>query len=498
MQYSRPTYADFDEWANCVGSDEWSWAKMLPFFQKSEHLETNDHNKSLLATHGIGGAIHTSTTQSQITVENTFLDVCRELAGYSKNEYPVDGIHDDFFAALSTVDRSSRNGTRSYAASGYILPHLGRPNLKILTEANVECVRFSTTMEIPTADGVHFWYSGTRYTATAKREVILSAGTHKTPQILELSGIGDPDILKAYGVISLVSNKSVGEDMQDHTAFVTTFELAPGIFSVDAFADPNIVQPFMEEYQRTGGGPLSSPPSGMGFLSYPSLVSPQELDTTTGAVGSAATLRPLTAFQQQRSITRLKDLRAGAIQILFVPAHIDTDEGRTDQSKFIRPASSGKYHATAITAFQYSLSRGSVHITSADPQLPPAIDPSFLSHPVDIAVLRATMKFLNKVSLSSPLQAKLSPSFSLATKFGLGNQDAEEAYIRSNVGTEHHPIGTAAMGAVVDTKLRVIGVHGLRCVDASIFPVHISGNPMATVYAVAEKAGAMILQATEE
>lgn len=419
MQYSRPIHADFDEWARCVDSEEWSWAKMLPFFQKSEYLEADDHSESLLTTHGTGGAIHTSTTRSQIPLENAFLDTCRELATYPQGGYPIDGTHDDFFACLSTVDRSERNGTRSYAASGYLLPNIGRQNLKILTKANVESIKFNTNTDIPTADGVHFWCSGTRYTVTAKQEVILSAGTHKTPQILELSGIGDADRLQKCGITYLVPNRSVGEDMQDHMAFVTTFELAPGAFSVDAFAEPDLVKPATEEYQRTGGGPLASPPSAMGFLSCPSLVSPQELDTIVSAIGFSDTKQSLTTFQQQRIINRLKDSMAGAIQFLFLPCHIDTDEGLRDQSKFIHPAPSRNNHVSVITAFQYSPSRGSVHITNSDPEAPPAIDPAFLSHPVDMAVMRSTMHFLNKVSLSPAVQAQLNPEFSVAAKLDL-------------------------------------------------------------------------------
>ena len=500
MQYMRGRRSDYNELAKHVGSDEWSWDNLLPYFRKHEHLEADNRATYPASAHGIHGPVHTSTTKSQIPIENPFLDACNEIARFNREvQDPTNGSHDSFFASLSTVDRTERPGTRSYAASAYVLPNLHRPNLKILTKANVANVLFDTNKSALTAIGVRFKHSALEYTATAKKEVILSAGTYKTPQLLELSGIGDPVVLKSAGVECLVPNPSVGSNLQDHTAFLTTFELAPGGFSVDAFAIPEVVQPFMELYQATGTGPLASPPAGMGFLSYAAIVSPKELqDTVSVAELNDSTDKPLAASQLQLSISRLRDPSAGAIQILFVPAHIDADEGRRDQSKFIQPASTGNNHVTAITCFHYPLSRGSVHITSSNPEVQPAIDPAFLSHPVDMAVLRAVLPFLNKVSVSPALKDQWNAGFSLVEKFGLGSKSAEEEYIRNNVGTEHHPIGTAAMGDVVDTQLKVKGVQGLRCVDASVLPTNISGNPMATIYAIAEKAVVMIRDAYEK
>ena len=489
----RGTPADYDELAALVGSEAWSWSSLLPYFKKHERLEEGDFSKFSSEFHGKEGAVHVSSNQSQIPIEKNFLAACAEVAGFTASTADAtSGTRDGFFNALSTVDRSERPGSRSYAASAYIVPIADRANLKILTGANVESVRLKGDTDVPVADGVHFWHGGARYTATAAKEVVISAGTYKTPQILELSGIGDPDVLSAAGVKCVVPNKLIGEQLQDHHASAFTFELAPGGFSVDAFAIPEVVQQFMGEYQKTGTGPLANPPSGMGYLSYAALVSPEELNATLEAVKSAEVESPLNAAHKQRALDKLSDPSAAAIQFLFIPANIDTERGLTDQRFFISPASTGNNHVSVVAAFQYPLSRGSVHIKSNDPAVQPAIDNAFLAHPVDLSVLRSTLPFLNAVSLSPKIKDQLHPDYSFGAKVGLGDKAAEEASIRRNVGTEHHRIGTAAMGDVVDTKLNVKGVKGLRVCDASVLPWHISGNPMATIYAFVEKAADLI------
>ncbi|KIX94769.1 uncharacterized protein Z520_09459 [Fonsecaea multimorphosa CBS 102226] len=493
--WMRGTRADYDELATFAGSDEWSWDNLLPYFQKHERLDTQDAPLYPSETHGTNGVIHTSSNRSQIPIEKDLLETCREVAGFDvTSDDPTAANRDNFFNALSTVDRSDRPGTRSYAASAYILPNLGRSNLNILTGATVDSVRFDSSKNDPTADGVHFWHGGKRYTANANREVIICAGTYKTPQILELSGIGDPQVVQAAGVDCIVANKLVGANMQDHHATAVSFELAPGGFSIDAFVNPEVVQPFMELYQKTGTGPLANPPSGMGYLSYAALVGPEELQATIDAVRSTQGIEtPLSEAQQRRVIQKLQDPKAAAIQLLFIPAYINTEKGLADQSQFLTPpANSDTNHVSFVVAFQYALSRGSVHITSSDAQVQPAIDNAFLAHPVDMAVLRSALPFLNAVSLAPRIRPQLHPRYSFAAQVGLGDRDAEEALLRRNVGTEHHPIGTAAMGDVVDAQLRVLGVNRLRVVDASVLPVHISGNPMATIYAIAEKASDMV------
>lgn len=159
-------------------------------------------------------------------------------------------------------------------------------------------------------------------------------------------------------------------------------------------------------------------------------------------------------------------------------------------------------HVTPILAFQHPLSRGSVHVSSRDPMNPSLINPKYLSHLADLAVLKASLRFLSKVLKVPAVKEMLAMDFSLHRDVGLDKMDTADlhAYIRARTGTEYHPIGTAAMGTVVDSRLRVKGVKGvkgLRCTDASVIPVHISGNPIASIYVIAEKAADMMLEDAE-
>ena len=182
-----------------------------------------------------------------------------------------------FYSSLGAVNRTTDPGRRSYSATGYFRPNRSRPNLKVLVEA----LATKVTLDGNTATGVEFQDSdGKKHTVKASREVILSGGVINSPQILELSGIGDPEVLEAAGVDVVVENKSVGANFQDHVLGGMLYDLADGVKSLDAMHGAEYAKAATEMYEKDQNGPLGSPGMLMGFVSYASLVGPEKLQET--------------------------------------------------------------------------------------------------------------------------------------------------------------------------------------------------------------------------
>ena len=299
--------------------------------------------------------------------------------------------------------------------------------------------------------------------------------------------------LASAGIECWVNNPEIGENLQDHVSTVVPVELAPGHFSMDAMADAGFVQQQMELYMKDQSGPFASPSSLMGFLSYASIVSKEELWSTLATI-SPNELSPSGVENVQRALHRLGDPHSANVQLLLLPGNINHEQGKEDQSKFITPVSDGKMRVTPVVAFQHPLSRGSVHVASSDPMAAPVIDPKYLSHPADLAVLEASVRWLSMVLKGPAVKEMLNSSLDSDTGLDKDDKSDLKDFIRARSGTEYHPVGTAAMGTVLDSRLRVGGVRGLRCVDASVIPAHMSGNIMASVYAIAEKAADMMLE----
>jgi choline dehydrogenase-like flavoprotein len=282
--YVRGSRNDFDGWES-MGNPGWGWDGLAPYFVKSQTLDkTQLHDDPQFMPiaggdkyHGTSGPIHTSFNDWYMPLEVDFAKAAHEVTGTKKTISDAwSGDHLGFFSSLGAVNRTDDPGKRSYAATGYLRPNLGRKNLKVLTEAQATKV----VLDGDKATGVEFVHKGKKYTVQATKEVILSAGVIQSPQLLELSGIGDPEVLKAAGVECLVENKGVGANFQDHVLGGLVFDLKPGIDSMDALHGEEFNKMQMDVYQKTQKGPYASPGMMMGFVSYASVASPEELEAT--------------------------------------------------------------------------------------------------------------------------------------------------------------------------------------------------------------------------
>lgn len=221
LMYVRGSRGDYDGWES-LGNKGWGWDDLVPYFKKHQTLdppEKEDPDKQYMPNgareqyHGTNGPIHTSFNDYDEPFEHDYCQAAYEVCGGEKTLVDAwSGDHMGFYSSLAAVDRTSDKGKRSYAATGYLRPNLGRPNLKVLTEAMASRVLLEGT----TATGVEFIHNNKKLQVKASREVILSGGTINSPQLLELSGIGDPEVLKAAGVECLVVNERVGKSTEMH------------------------------------------------------------------------------------------------------------------------------------------------------------------------------------------------------------------------------------------------------------------------------------------
>jgi choline dehydrogenase-like flavoprotein len=498
LMYVRGSRGDYDGWES-MGNANWGWKGLAPYFKKHQTLDktpSKSSNPKFMPAaggdeyHGSSGPIHTSFNDWYSPFEEDFVKAALDVSGKEDTLHDAwSGDHMGFYSSLGAVNRSDDKGARSYAATGYLRPNLGRPNLKVLTEAQATKI---LGIDGGTANGVEFVHKGKAYKVEAIKEVVLSTGVIQTPQLLELSGIGDPEILQNAGVQCLVENKGVGANFQDHVLGGLLFDLKPGIASLDDMHNPGFAQAQQEVYDKTHDGPLGSPGMMMGFVSYASLVSKEQLDETLDEIKKVSTAKTKFEKAQEKVIVdQLSDPTFANLQTFCIMCRLDVGKG-SDQTQFFSAPPEGITQVSLLMCLEHPLSRGSVHITSADPLAAPKIDPGYFRNPVDLKILAAGMGWMDRVAKHPLIAPQLARRELPPEKYSLDTEEGRMEYVRNHVSTQYHLIGTAAMGDVVSDRLLVKGVKGLRVVDASVFPGHVSGNIMSSTYAVAEKGADLI------
>lgn len=439
MAYVRGNKGDFDRWA-ASGLAGWSYVDALPYFRKQESWEGGAD-----AYRGDEGPLGTQFCHYRDPLLEGFAEAGRR-AGYAWTE-DYNGASQDGFGRLQMT---IRNGRRSSCATAYLKPARSRGNLSI----EVRALSTRLIMDGNRAIGVDYVQDGITRTVRAGREVILAGGVINSPQLLNLSGIGDPAELRQHDIPVRVALPGVGKNLQDHVSVILMYHRK----------EPGPFLPMMR-YDRIARELGKAYFLGTGFAA----------DVPGG----------ITAFLKSSDDVPLPD-----IQFLLTAAPL----GAYPYMKpFKQPFKDG--FACRIVML-HPESRGAVTLRSADPAAHPRILQRFMSTENDWKALRAGVRMAREVAAQSPMQRFIEREFFPG---GDKNADAEiDAHIRKTSITVHHPLGTCKMGtdadplAVVDTALRVRGAENLRVVDASVMPDMITGNINAAVVMIAERAADLI------
>jgi len=435
LLYIRGQREDFDHWRQ-LGNSGWSFDDVLPYFRKSE-----DQQRGGNELHGAGGPLGVADVAPHPLCE-AFIEAAGQ-AGFPRN----DDFNGPEQEGAGYFQLTARDGRRCSTARAFLKPARKRGNLAVVSRALASRILFEGAKAV----GVEYSQDGRLRTARARGEVILSSGAFNSPQLMQLSGVGPADLLKSFGIPVVRDMPGVGADLQDHLQARFNYKCSQPVTVNDAMASltGRIGMALQYAFNRTGHLSIGAGYAGGFFKTDPSLASPdvqihfilfsaesvgQSLHTFPGFIASVCQLRPQ--------------------------------------------------------------SRGHVRIKSVDPAAAPAIQPNYLSAPADRDVMVAGMRLTRRI-MSQPAILPY-----IVEELGPGPQVTRDEdlldFVRAKGATVFHPTSTCRMGpdekAVVDERLRVRGIEGLRVIDASIMPTVVSGNTNAAVIMIAEKGAAMILQ----
>ena len=433
--YIRGQHEDYDHWA-ALGNAGWAWKEVLPYFRK---LESNSRGASDL--HGADGPISCSDIRGRHELIEALIAGAGSL-GVPRN----DDFNGDRQEGVGYYQLFTRRGWRSSTAVAYLKPARGRPNLRVETDAHATRVLFEGTR----ATGVEYRQGGRAKVALAAREVILAAGALQSPQLLQLSGVGPAPLLREHGIAVVADRPGVGANLQDHLQLRLVFKCTKAITTNDDLASWWRSAKIGLQWLFLREGPLAIGINQGGLFT-------RVLPEST---------RPDIQFH----IATLSADVAGAKPHPF--------SGFTLSVCQLRPGS-----------------RGTVRIKSADPFQPPAMIPNYLSAEEDRRCAVEAVKFARKLASTPSVAPYVREEYRPGP--GVGSDAEILDWCRGNGATIFHPSGTCRMGsdamAVVDSRLRAIGVAGLRVVDCSVMPTLVSGNTNAPVAMIAERASDLIL-----
>jgi len=436
MLYVRGNRHDYDNWA-AQGNSGWGYDDVLPYFRKSEHNEQFDNE-----FHGQGGPLNVTYANHKSALSDVFLQAARE------NGLPLNPDYNGAEQAGAFIYQvTQKNGERCSAAKGYLTPNLSRPNLKVITRAQSSRV----LIEGGRAVGVEYLHGNSTLQARARREVVMAAGAFGTPQLLMLSGIGPGAHLQSQGIATVLDVPGVGQNLQDHIDHVQAWRTAANTetFGVSLGGGLKFGKAMLE-WRRKRTGMVTTPYA------------------TAGAFLRSSPDEP-----------------ACDLQLIFVVAIVD------DHARKMHMGHGISCHVDLLRPH----SRGSVTLGSRDPRVAPVIDPRFLSDERDLPKLLHGAQVQQRIIESRAFDGIRGEQL---YKTRVDDPAGLAADIRNRADTQYHPVGTCKMGppsdpmAVVDERLRLRGIAGLRVADASIMPNIVSGNTNAPTIMIGEKAAQMI------
>ncbi len=437
MVYSRGNPRDYDDWA-AGGATGWNYASVLPYFTRSE----NNEERPASVYHGRGGPVNVRTPSRPNRLNSAFIAATQSL-GFP----PAPDLTGPDSEGVGLRQGMIRGGRRETTARAFLRPALRLGNVALYTESFAEKI----LVEGGRAVGVVYERAGQRHEVRATREVILSAGTLQSPQLLLLSGIGPAAELQAVGIAPVHELRGVGRNFHDHLACPVLMRSPDSTsYGISARALPRGLLNVLE-YLLLRSGPLAS-----------------------------------NVFESVAFLKTRPELDRPDVQFVFQPA-------ARPRPSFPLPIGHG-YAVSPVSL--YPKSRGRVSLSGPDAHAAPLIDPALLAVEEDIQPLVRAIRLSRRI-LAAPNFARYR-----ATEVAPGEgvqSDAEIAdFIRSTAYTVHHQVGTCRMGsgaeAVVDPQLRVPGLAGLRVVDASVIPSIVGGNTNAVVVMIAERAADLIRQ----
>ncbi|KAJ7708735.1 GMC oxidoreductase [Mycena rosella] len=495
FQYHRPAKSDIDSFGE-LGNDGWNWDLLEQYYSKSERfiqpLEKTDTMSYDLAHHGTKGPLAVAYPSAESNFEAPFQQALKNV-GINLVKEPFSGDTNGTWVTPVTIDPEHR--VRSYSANKYYQPNASRENLTVVVSAHV--TKIGTELDpngSATAVEVVFKSEDALYTVKVGKEVILSAGAIMSPQILELSGIGDKPVLEAAGIETRVHLPGVGNNVQEHIFANVTCELLPEVASnflnFDVLGDPREYLRQQELYKTSGKGVFATCPASIAFVPLASISPASEAlqKSVFESINAAVSSQQISPGLRKQYLLQLEHLKEKqpSCEFILSPRYMPGP----------KPPLPGQQYVTVSGLINHPFSRGSIHIASSDPLVPPSIDPKYFEHSYDLLQFVEQIKFCRKVLEQEPLRKFLTGTELLpGPEVQTDEQIAD--YIRDAFSTTWHTVGSCSMlpladGGVVDKTLKVHKTTNIRVVDISVVPLHIGAHMQATAYAIGEIAADII------